>query len=394
MPKAAIQPSPVIADLLRRRREELGLSLRDVEAKSRASGEQLHFTTLARAEKGKVDLGTRRLCWLFRVYDLPLQLASDLLELERSAEKGELKGTLDELTREGLEFWKSGDVKKALARFFAIRTSTPRAAAERVSRQKALLSMAMATCSLGRLALSRFIIEDLLFEPPDPSLLVSVLTQAALCFQGLGSYDGALGFLLRAETLLGIGEHRKRGWVFHEKASVLADLGQFADAKTALAEAVSAYRRAKDSFGEASAEGVRLRVLRERGDWQAMLRAARAARALCTRRGFSRLTAIRGLDEARALRELGRLPEARDVLRGVLAWTIPEDDRIVAFYAHHGLWKTHDALGDDGRAASELRAAEEDLEFVGEVTPETREIQERRARAGATVVRMGAKRAG
>ncbi len=394
MPKAAIHPSPVIAELLRHRREELGLSLRDVEARSRASGEQLHFTTLARAERGKVDLGTRRLCWLFRIYDLPLQLASDLLELERSAEKGELKGSFEELTKEGLEFWKAGDIRKALARFFAIRTSTPQAAADRVSRQRSLLAMAMAACSLGRLSLARYIIEDLLFEPPDPSLLKAVLTQAAICFKGLGSYDGALGFLARAEALVGPREHRERAWIFHEKASVLADMGEVTGASNALTTAVAEYRRAKDVFGEASAQGVRLRLLRKRGDWNALLRKAKAVRAVCTRHDFSRLAAIRGLDEGRALRELGRLSEARDVLREVLAWTIPEDDRMVAFYAHHGLWKTYHALGDASRAASELRAAQDHLEFVGEVTPETREIRELGSRVGAVVVPMRAKRVG
>lgn len=388
MGKVAIHPSMVLADLLRRRREELGLSLREVQARSTASGDRVHFTTLARAEQGRTDMGARRLYRLLKLYDLPIQLAADLLELEESAGTEVPTGSFEELAREGVEFWKSGNLREALARFFAVRTWTPGGARERVNRQKALLGMAVAAGGLGRLALSRYIVEGLLFEPPDPSLVVPILTQAAKCWHGLGSFDGALGFVARAEARLQPRQHQERAWVFHEKASILAEMGDFVAAETALRTAVAAYRRARDAYGEAKSLAVQVKLDRERRDWPGTLRAARAAKALSRRHGFKRLYAARGLDEARALRELARSRAALEVLREVLAWAIQEDDRVVRFYAHHALWKTYEVLGDGVRATAELRAALDHVQFVEEVMPETREVRNLQPSARAAVTRQ------
>ncbi len=373
--KVAVHPSMVIAELLKRRREELGLSLREVEAWSADTGQRVNFATLARAERGKTDLGARRLYRLFKIYDLPVQLAADLLELEEAAGAEVPTGSFDELGRQGLEHWQKGDLRKALAHFFTLRTRTPASAQDRLSRQKAIVRMALAAAKLGRVALARYIVESLLVEDPEPAVLVPALVLAAQCWRALGSCEVGLGFLARAEARLTPRQHVERAWVFHEKAGNLAQLGELADAESALETAVAAYRRAKDRYGEAAALDVRVALYRERGAWRGMLRAATAAERLARRRGFRRLCAIRGLDRARALRELGRAREALEALREVLAWAVQSDDRIVGFYAHHGLWKAYQALGDPGRASLELRAARDGLRFVDETTPETREIR-------------------
>lgn len=383
MGKVAVHPSMVIAELLRRRREELGLSLREVEARSAASGDRVNFATLSRAEQGKTELGTRRLYRLFKIYDLPIQLAADLLELEEAAGTDIPTGSFDELGREGVDYWKKGDLRKALARFFTLRTRAPSSAQDRLSRQKAILRMAVAAASMGRISLSRYIVENLLLEPPEPSLLVNALVHAARCWHGLGSSEVALGFLARAEARLDPGQHHERGWAFHQKASCLTDIGEFASAAAALKIAIAAYRRAQDKFGEASALAVRVKLEKELGDWPAMLRAARAARSVSRRHGFKRLEAFRGLNEARALGELGRATESLGVLREVLAWSIREDDRVTRFYAHHDLWKAYQALGDADRATLELRAAKDHLRFVDELTPETREVRKQASPAVA-----------
>ena len=383
MGKVAIHPSAAVAELLRRRREELGLSLRDVEARSAAAGERVHFATLARVEQGKAEPGTRRLWRLFKLYDLPIQLAADLLELEESADGEALTGSFEELGREGAQHWKAGNLRKALAHFFAVRAKVPANDAERVNRQRALLGMAVVAGSLGRMSLSRYIVEGLLFEPPDPSIVVATLVQASKCWQWLGSADGALGFIARAEAQLEASQHRERAWVFHQKASILAECGDAAAASVAVKSAVESYRRARDAHGEAAALGIQVRVLVVRQEWKAALRAARAGKAVARQHGFERLCASRGLDEARALRELSRAEEALVVLKEVLAWAIQKDDRVVRFYAHHALWKTYDALGDDLRARAEFRAAEDHVRFVDAVTPETREVRSPRSESAA-----------
>jgi tetratricopeptide (TPR) repeat protein len=393
MGKVAVHPSMAIAELLKRRREELGLSLREVEAQSAASGDRVNFATLSRAEQGKAELGTRRLYRLFKIYDLPIQLAADLLELEEAAGTEIPTGSFDELGREGVGYWQKGDLRKALARFFTLRTRTPSSAQDRLSRQKAILRMAVAAASLGRVALSRYIVENLLLEPPEPSLLVNALVHAARCWHDLGSCDVALGFLARAEARLAPQQYQERAWVFHVKASCLTDVGDFDAAAMAFKTAIAAYRRARDTFGEALALAVRVRLEEHRGDWPAMLRVARAARSVSRRRGFKRLEAFRGLGEARALLKLDRAAEALGVLREVLAWSIQADDRVTRFYAHHDLWKAYQALGDLERANLELRAAKDHLKFVDELTPETREVREQASRSGAEAPRRRKRRA-
>ena len=83
----ALSPSPAVAQLLRERRGELGLSLRDVQRRTESLGSPIPFTTLAKVEQGKVDPGVKRLHLLLKIYDLPVGLAADLLDLEEFSEE-------------------------------------------------------------------------------------------------------------------------------------------------------------------------------------------------------------------------------------------------------------------------------------------------------------------
>ena len=76
-------------------------------------------------------------------------------------------------------------------------------------------------------------------------------------------------------------------------------------------------------------------------------------------------------------------------MRDVLTFAVQEDDRAIRFYAHYGLWKAYQALGDGERAISEARAAKDHLKFGDEKTPETREVREQ---PSATVAEVAPKR--
>jgi tetratricopeptide (TPR) repeat protein len=375
MGRAALRPSNVIASLLRSRREELGLSLRDVEERCSQGGERIHFATLARVEQGKVEIGINRLHKLFKVYDLPLALAQDLLELEGLKGATPAPMPLESLGVKGVEYWKSGDLKRGIAHLFALRTRSTGSGTERVARQRALLSMAVAAGSLGRLELSKYVLEGLLVEPPDPGILASVLAQLALCWQGLGSTESALAYLDRAEAHVGRKDHAQRAWVLHEKALLLTDMGDIEGSEAAQRQAISAYRKARDPYGAERAAGVRLKALARREDWGSLLEEARSAKRRAQRHGYRRLFAARSIDEARALLGQGTPQKALGPLRDALAWAIQEDDRLVRFYAHYYLWKAYEAEGDTARAEAERRSAEEHVGFVDEVTPETREFR-------------------
>ncbi len=379
MAKVAVHPSAVLAELLRRRREELGLSLRQVEARSAAAGERFHFATLAKVEQGKAELGIRRFHGLLKLYDLPIQLAGDLLELEELADTQPGPMPLDMLCEKGVEYWKKGDVRKALAHVFALRARIPANTKERLTRQKALLAMGASACALGRVALARHIVDGLLLEGPEPSLFPNVLIQAATCWHRLGSAEVALALLERAEAHVGPKDHQERGWVSHNKASALLTVGDSRGAEAAVQKALVAYRRAGDAFGEGGALGVQLRLLAERKDWKGMLKAARAAQEHARRHKLDRLKTARQLDEARALIALKEPAEALAVLKEALSWAIQQDDRLVRFYAHYHLWKAYEALGDASSAEAERRAADHHVQFVDEVTPEAREVRSRQA---------------
>ena len=85
MPSKPLEASPAMARLLRERRRELGLTLRDVQKLTQEGGKPIPHSTLARIESGRLDPGVRRLQQLLRLYRLPAQAAGDLLDLEAMA---------------------------------------------------------------------------------------------------------------------------------------------------------------------------------------------------------------------------------------------------------------------------------------------------------------------
>jgi len=375
MARLAIQTSPSVARLLRERRKELGLSLRDVEKRTQKMGQVIPFTTLAKVEQGNVDPGIRRLHLLLRLYDLPPQLAHDLLDLEEFAEEMPDDSSIETLKEVGLEAWKSGNLSKGLAYLFALRSRTPSGSAARTERQWAILDLAVAAGAMGKVHLAHQLVDDLLQEPPEPETLVNVLIQAAVCWHWLGSCDAALGFLWRAEQHVAQGDHQKMAWVLHERASTLATLGQFVEAEEALDVAIQRYRDAGDAYGECKALGVRVRVRYDQGDLEGALAAGKEGRERAEKSGFERLTTMRSLDEGRCLVGLDRSKEGLGALRRCLSSAIATEDSTIQFYAHFYLWKAYVADSDTPRAELELNNARYFVRFVDETTQEAMEIR-------------------
>ncbi|HKQ60117.1 MAG TPA: helix-turn-helix transcriptional regulator [Candidatus Polarisedimenticolaceae bacterium] len=365
-----------MAGLLRDRRRQLGLSLRDVEERSRAFGRPIPFTTLGKVEQGRVDPGVKRLHLLMRLYHMPLELAGDVLDLEEYAALLPPEIPRERLLDEAVAHWQKGDLQKGLAHLFAFRSHASQMQ-DRLLRQKALLTFAITAGSLGKYRMSREIIDNLLVAPPEPPLLVPVLVQAAVCWHWLGSGEAALGFLNRAEAHLGSHEAKQRAWVHHERASVYLSMKQFDPAREELGHAIVAYRAAGDPYGEGRALGVAGRLEFEGGNMRAALAATRVAFEHCARHGFKRLCTMRRLDEGRALVACGDTGAGLATLSETLQEAIGTDDDVVRFHAHHALWKTYGLLGDSARAELELKGAEYYVRFVDETVPEAAEIRSR-----------------
>jgi len=373
MGKVAVPTSRALGSFLRDQRRLRGWTLREVEERSRRYGRPIPFTTLAKVERGRVDPGLRRLNVLFKVYDLPLSLAQDVMDLEEFAVRAPRPDAPRHET--SIERWQAGDLSEALAELAALRAWTPADPPDKRQRQEELLTLAIIVAGLGKNRLSRLIVDDLLCEPPAADLRIRVLVQAAVCWHRLGSGDAALGLLSRAAALVDPDDARQAALVRHEQASILISMGQADEASRALDGAVAGYRAADDAYGETLAAGIRVRIARERGRTEEALAAARDARAHAERHGFKRPATMRRLDEGRALVELSRVEEGLETIHEGLAQAISTQDRVLEFYGHYYLWKVHELLGATERAQVEFQNARYFVQFVDIATPEAAEVR-------------------
>ncbi|HEX4826368.1 MAG TPA: helix-turn-helix domain-containing protein [Candidatus Polarisedimenticolaceae bacterium] len=373
MPSNRLPTSVAVGTFLKDQRKRLGYTLRDVEELSASSGQLIPFSTLARIEQGKLDPGLPRLQHLLRVYHVPTQAAGDLLDLEEFA--GELPKEIDpdRLYELGRSAWQRGDAREALAAFIAVRRREGED--NQARRQKTLLALSSIAGTLGKYHFAKHIIDALLLEPPDPSIVVSVLVQAAKCWQWLGNSDVALSLVERAEkTLTRKSPARQVAFIFHEKASILVGVRQFRTADEALDRALAAYRRAGDESGFCQALGVRVRMHFERKKPKDALTAARTARMYAQRHGNHRLRLLFSLEEARAHLLLRNVKACLTRLGQVVADSAGTDDKVVRFYTHYYYWRAYEELGDD-RGGVEFEAAARYLDYLDEMTPEAIEMR-------------------
>src|SRR5678816_2509164 len=114
MPRVAIRPSQDVARLLRDRRAELNLTLRQAEERTRSFGKVIPFTTLAKVEQGRVDPGVVRFQQLLEAYDLPKEVALDVVSMETLRIQTPKKAEPQTLYDECLRLWKAGQIGQAL----------------------------------------------------------------------------------------------------------------------------------------------------------------------------------------------------------------------------------------------------------------------------------------
>ena len=205
MGSAALKPSIAVGRLLRNRRHEMRLTLRDVSERLEKMGERFPTSTLIRVEQGKLDPGVRRLHLLMKLYRIPPHLVAELVEIEELAVDEPKHADLETLHRKGVEFLKRGQTAQALAHLFAIRQHATDGDASRLMRQKATLTFAIAARDLGKRNLAAQLVDDLLCEPADPSLRLNLLVLASSLWQGKGSVEVALAHGLHAAPIRALG---------------------------------------------------------------------------------------------------------------------------------------------------------------------------------------------
>jgi tetratricopeptide (TPR) repeat protein len=389
MGSAALKTSVAVGRLLRNRRKELRLTLREVSERIAEAGESFPTSTLVRVEQGKLDPGIRRLHILLRLYDIPPHLVADLVELEKLAVEEPKGKDLETLCREGVELWKKGEIGEALAYLFAIRQHVPDDDKSRLLRQRATLNFAIAASDLGKHKLARQLMDDLLCEPPDPALISRVLIFAASVWRGLGSVEMALASIRQAATHVADDDDQQRAWVLHQEARLLVETGDLKGAKRALDRVMKLYRELGDKDGEARASIVNVNLHLARGEVKAALTCARRTLRMAEEHGLDLSVLSSRLEIGRLLIMSGSSKKALEPLHKALAQATGLGERRAEFYAHYHLWKAHEALGDRDRAKFELHAASYFVQFIEDPVPEAAEVRALINSGKATLARPG-----
>ncbi len=374
MGRESIPPSPTLGRLLRARRQELRLGLNEVSAKIQAVGHSLPASTLASIERGEADPGVRRLCLLLRLYDLPAEMITDAIEIEELAAPLPAEKDPDVLLRKGVEFWKQGDFAQGMAHVLALREQVPHGPKGKQQRQKALLTFAIAVQSLGKYRLARRVVDDLLCEPPDSSLLPNVLMVAADLWVDLGSTEAALGFLARAEHHIPRRDVRLSAMLLHQRGKTrfrAGDRGAGAD----VGAAIQRYRKLGDSANEARAQLLAVRIAAAHRSIGEAIALSRDAIVVADSNGHPGLAAYLRLELGALLHKAQQFADSLEPLQAALGQTVLMRDRPAEFLAHYRLYKAYQALSDRARAAVEREAARYYARFVEEPYPELEEFR-------------------
>jgi tetratricopeptide (TPR) repeat protein len=376
MGSAPTRPSRAVADLLRSRRRALGLTLQQVSRRLVENGHPVPVSSLSLIETGRTDPGVFRLHRLLQLYEVPAHLVANLIEME------ELSGAVPQsrdpevLRRDGLDHWKKGEIGRALAHLMALRELAPTDEALRWKKQQALLDFSMAAAGLGRLQLAREILNELLCEPPDSRLVTRVLLQAATVWSRSGAPDAAMGFLREAETRADRSDVATMAWVHHAHARSLVDRGRFGDAEARLGKAIAGYKRAKDTYGEARARMLRVRLAEARRDMDRALQLADEARVFAARHGHRALAGMALVSRGHLLVQSERYAPAVRALRSALSEFTRLGDPHGRFLAHYWLSVAYSRTGDVDRALFETRSARHFSSFVDSRScPEARDMR-------------------
>ena len=370
------RPSRAVGHLLRTRRRALGLTLEQVSKKLVEDGHRVPVSSLSLIETGRSDPGVFRLHRLLQLYEVPAHLVANLIEMEELSGAVPASRDPDELHRDGLDHWKKGDIGRALAHLMALRELAPTDEALRWKKQEALLDFSVAAAGLGRLQLAREILNELLCEPPDPMLVTRVLLQAATVWSRSGAPDAAMGFLREAEARADRSDAATMAWLHHAHARALVDRGRLTAAESRLDKAVAGYRLAKDTYGEARARLLRVRLAEVRRDTPLGLRLAQEARDFARRHGHRALAGMALVRRGHLYVHAGQNAPAVRALRTALAEFARLGDPHGRFLAHYWLSVAYARSGDADRARFEEQSARHFSGFMDKRSgPEVRDVR-------------------
>ncbi len=307
---------------LRNLRQGYGYTLRKVEERAEALGEAIDNSQLSRFEKGKAIPSFDKLRALARVFNVPVQNFSDVLDLEEYRHFEPEGATYEDLLREGGAWLAAGEHGRSFVAFEraverAADDDDPTRAADRAA--EARLKMATALKLLGKLFMTERELREILKARRDlsPRVRLRTLLQLSYLFRELG--DLYLASVLARESLdLARAENDAL-----TEAGVCNTLGNIAFDEERVAEALEHYGDALAVLERVGGHHeMRATVLTNLGGCRVAagrhdegLALLREAHTVARRGGFRRVAALSltRLAEAQIARD--DLEQARDSLR-------------------------------------------------------------------------------
>lgn len=231
-----------LGSYLRKLREGYGYTLRKVEEQAIALGEAIDNSQLSRFEKGKAVPSFDKLRALARVFNVPVQNFSDVLDLEEYQQLKPESQDFPALLRQGYELMARGEPGRAFVTYeraldLAQDQPDPTTGAEMAT--EARWRMASALKALGKLYMTERELREILRECPlSRGTRLRALLQLSYLYRELG--DLYLAAVLARECLGLARAEGDRG----REAGVLNTLGNIEHAEGTVDRAAESYREA------------------------------------------------------------------------------------------------------------------------------------------------------
>ena len=315
-------PEPTrLGSYLRRLREGYGYTLRKVEERASAIGEAIDNSQLSRFEKGKAIPSFDKLRALARVFNVPVQNFSDVLDLEEYQHLRPDSADQASLLKAGAEMVERGEYGRAFVTYekaLEVAESSPACPESKEMIAEARWRMAIALKKLGKLYMTERELREILKDQNELSSRTRrrALLQLSFLYRELG--DLYLASVLAREALVLAREEGDRS----AQAGVLNSLGNIEFDENRFAEAEGLYREALTVLDEMGGyHQMKAMVLTNVGGCLAALgrfdqgiATLREAHCRAKEGGFRRVAALSLTRLAEAFRDHGDFSQSRDML--------------------------------------------------------------------------------
>ncbi len=310
-----------LGSYLRRLREGYGYTLRKVEERATAIGEAIDNSQLSRFEKGKAVPSFEKLRALARVFNVPVQNFSDVLDLEEYQHLRPETADQASLLKAGAELIERGEYGRAFVTYekaLEVAEALPASPESKEMIAEARWRMAIALKKLGKLYMTERELREILKDRHElsPRTRRRALLQLSFLYRELG--DLYLASVLARESLQLAKDEGDRS----AQAGVLNSLGNIEFDERRFAPAESCYREAlavlDDMGGYHQMKAMVLTniggCLAALGRFEDGIATLREAHCRAKEGGFRRVAALSLTRLAEAFRDHGDFSQARDML--------------------------------------------------------------------------------